>query len=81
MTEHMDESLDQMRLALEEEVAIILADIFDGDDEGQTSCLDQLASQQELVLSDLSKEEKEELILENEDLLYTLYKQYTENHA
>jgi cell division protease FtsH len=59
MTEHMDESLDQMRLALEEEVAIILTDIFDGDDEGQTSCLDQLASQQDLVLSDLSKEEKE----------------------
>jgi UV DNA damage repair endonuclease len=81
MTEHMDDSLDQMRLALEEEVAIILTDIFDGDDEGQASCLDQLASQQDLVLSDLSKEEKEELILENEDLLYTLYKQYTENHA
>jgi hypothetical protein len=69
-----------MRLTTAEEVEIILTDIFDGDVEGEKACLQNLASQQEMDLTTASTEEVQELILENEDILYTLYDQYTKNH-
>jgi hypothetical protein len=60
------------QMTREEEVSLILDDIFDGDNDSQDRCVQQLAEMHDLVYSEMSKEEIEELIIENEDTLYSL---------
>lgn len=76
-----DDALSPIRLTLSEEVDIILKDIFDGDSEGQDACLQQLASQQNVDLTTVSEEDVQEMILENEDILYYLYELHTKKDA
>lgn len=67
------------RLTLAEETSIILNDVFDGDLAAEKVCTQQLAELQGLTYSELSEEEIQEMILENEDQLYSLYAQYQES--
>jgi hypothetical protein len=60
------------QMTREEEVSLILEDIFDGDNDSQERCVQQLAEMYDLVYSEMSKDEIEELIIENEDTLYSL---------
>lgn len=60
------------QMTREEEVSLILEDIFDGDNDSQERCVQQLAGMHDLVYSEMSKEEIEELIIENEETLYSL---------
>jgi hypothetical protein len=76
-----DDALSPIRLTLSEEVDIILKDIFDEDSEGQDVCLQQLASQQNVDLTTTSEEDVQEMILENEDILYYLYELHTKKDA
>jgi len=66
------------RLELSEEVSIILNDVFDGDLDAEKVCTQQLAALQGLTYSEMSDEEIQEMILENEDQLYSLYTSYLE---
>lgn len=60
------------QMSREEEVSLILEDIFDGDNEAKETCLQQLAEMHDLVYSEMSQDEIEELIIENEETLYSL---------
>jgi hypothetical protein len=60
------------QMTREEEVSLILLDIFDGDKESQERDVQKLAEMHDLVYSEMSKEEIEELIIQNEDTLYSL---------
>jgi hypothetical protein len=66
------------RLTLAKEVAIILNDVFDGDYDAQKVCVQQLAELQGLTYSEMTEEEIQEMILEHEDRLYSLYSNYQE---
>ena len=67
------------RLSLDEEVSIILNDIFDDDLTVQKICVQQLAELQGLNYSQMSEVEIQEMILEYEDQLYSLQKAYIES--
>jgi hypothetical protein len=60
------------QMSREEEVSLILEDIFDGDNEAQETCIQQLAEMHDLVYSEMNQDEIEELIIENEETLYSL---------
>ena len=64
--------MNPLQMTPEEEVSVILDDIFDGDEEAQTACLRDLAEANGLVYEDLSQEELNDLIIENEDELYSI---------
>lgn len=64
--------MNSLQMTPEEEASVILEDIFDGDEEAQTACLRDLAEANGLVYEDLSQEELNDLIIENEDELYSI---------
>jgi hypothetical protein len=59
------------RLTTEEEVAMILGDIFDGDTDAERMAIQELANSAGIDYS--NQEELNELIIENEDALYERY--------
>lgn len=60
------------QLTTEEEVDIILTDIFADDSELQETCVRELAESLELDYEQMSESEVQEMILENEDSLYMI---------
>lgn len=64
------------RLTPAEEVAIILNDVFDGYYDAEKVCVQQLAELQGLTYSEMTEGEIQEMILEHEDQLYSLYSNY-----
>ena len=62
-----------MMLTLEEEVRIILNDIFDGDTEAEQAAIAELAEAEGIAVSPETETEIQELILANEDALYERY--------
>jgi hypothetical protein len=64
------------KLTSEEEAAIIIEDIFQGDNTAKEYCLKELAELRGLNYDSLEPDEVIELIIENEDDLYSLHDQY-----
>lgn len=64
------------QLTSEQEVNLILKDVFDGDDIAKEHCLKELAELHGLVYANLEPDELNDLIIENEDDLYSLSDQY-----
>lgn len=64
------------QLTLPEEVAIILKDAFQGDKKAEDVCVRHLAEVHDFEFDQLSEEEVQELILEQEDQLYYLFELY-----
>lgn len=60
------------QMSLEEEVGIIVNDIFDGDSEMQESCVRELAEFLGMEYDEMTETQIQEMILDNEDDLYSI---------
>lgn len=67
------ETTAPMMLTLEEEVSIILNDIFDGDLDAQNAAIAELAEEHGIAVCPENETEIQELILDSEDALYARY--------
>lgn len=67
------EATAEMNLTAAEEVALILADIFDGDTDAQEAAIAELAEAEGIAVSPETEAEIHDLILANEDALYERY--------
>ena len=71
------ESADEaFKLTDEQLTALIIEDVFQGDNTAKESCLKELAELRGLDYSNLTPEERQNLIIDNEDDLYSLSDQY-----
>lgn len=69
------------QLTLEEEADLILSDVFGGNEDAQNLCLQQLSELQGMILSDMTEEEVQEMILEHEGQLYEISDEYFAQNA
>lgn len=60
------------QMSLEEEVGIIVNDIFDGDSEMQESCVRELAEFLGMEYDEMTETQIQEMIFDNEDELYSI---------
>ena len=67
------EATAEMNMTASEEVALIMADLFDGDVEAQENAIAALAEANGIAVSPETEEEINDLILTNEDALYEQY--------
>jgi hypothetical protein len=67
------EATAEMNLTIAEEVALIMADIFDGDTEAQEAAITALAEANGIAVCPETEDEINDLILSNEDALYEQY--------
>jgi hypothetical protein len=67
------EATAEMNLTAAEEVALIMADIFDGDAEAQENAIAELAEANGIAVAPETEDEINDLILANEDALYEQY--------
>lgn len=71
------ESADEaFKLTDEQLTALIIEDVFQGDKTAEEICLKELAELRGLDYSNLTPEEQQNLIIDNEDDLYSLSDQY-----
>jgi hypothetical protein len=67
------EATAEMNMTSSEEVALIMADLFDGDVEAQENSIAALAEANGIAVSPETEDEINDLILTNEDALYEQY--------
>lgn len=67
------EATTEMNLTAAEEVALIMADLFDGDTEAQENAIAALAEANGIAVAPETEDEINDLILANEDALYDQY--------
>jgi hypothetical protein len=67
------EATAEMNMTAAEEVALIMADIFDGDAEAQENAIAALAEANGIAVAPETEDEINDLILVNEDALYEQY--------
>lgn len=67
-------------LTIEEEVTLILDDVFDNDYDGQVAVIAKLCEDFGIAQCPETEDEIAELIIENEDLLYDMYDEYLEEY-
>jgi hypothetical protein len=67
------EATAEMNLTAAEEVALIMADLFDGDAEAQENAIAALAEANGIAVAPETEDEINDLILSNEDALYEQY--------
>ena len=67
-------------LTTEEEVTLILDDVFDKDYDGQVAVISALCEDFGIAQCPETEDEIAELIIENEDLLYDMYDEYLEEY-
>ena len=67
------EATAEMNLTAAEEVALIMADLFDGDTEAQENAIAALAEANGIAVAPETEDEINDLILANEDTLYEQY--------
>lgn len=67
------EATAQMNLTIAEEVALIMADLFEGDTEAQEAAIIALAEANGIAVCPETEDEINNLILTNEDALYEQY--------
>ena len=67
------EATAEMNLSVAEEVALIMADLFDGDTEAQEAAVAALADAEGIAVCPETEDEINDLILSNEDALYEQY--------
>jgi hypothetical protein len=67
------EATAEMNLTIAEEVALIMADLFNGDTESQEAAIAALAEANGIAVCPETEDEINDLILTNEDALYGQY--------
>lgn len=67
------EATAEMNMTAAEEVAFIMADLFDGDVEAKDAAIAALAEANGIAVSPETEDEINDLILTNEDALYEQY--------
>jgi hypothetical protein len=67
------EATAEMNLTAAEEVALIMADLFDGDEDAQSAAIAELAEAAGIANAPENQEEINDLILTNEDAMYARY--------